>query len=453
MEISCAICMESFGTNCVIATIPCAHVFHEACIKKWHSAQKNCAQCRQKFRAEEIVRLYVSENDSTLKDNNIHRKYQEIILKLKKEMCDLKFHKLNESDLKEENLILKEENLRLQQENHKYLQNSLSSPHSPSCTITSSSTCSSAKNQSALKDNNVDKLKLIELSSEILRLKAENLRLNEENYPFEQSELELNKTILELQEDNNKLSNKLEDLKFHERKVQKMLREEIDLADSKLIEMNFNLNKQIGKTEKAKKQILALEAKSDLADSKLIEMKSNLNTQIGKTKKAKKEILALEAKSDLADSKLIEMNYHLNTQIGETKKAKNEIQALEAIIDSADSKLIEMHQNLNIQIGETKKAKKEILALEAKCLTKVPFDQIPRRKNKRKLEISGELQSKSATIKSPPQKKSKQTAESNPKVTYTVSIPISEGLRSLGLSQVYMYNDCKHSGFLIKEDN
>ena len=72
---------------------------------------------------------------------------------------------------------------------------------------------------------------------------------------------------------------------------------------------------------------------------------------------------------------------------------------------------------------------------------------------------TGEFQSKSATIKSPPQKKSKQTAqkqptaESNPKVTYAVSIPISEGLRSLGLSQVYMYNNCKHSGFLIKEDS
>ena len=289
MEISCAICMETFGTNCVIATIPCAHVFHEACIKKWHSAQKNCAQCRQKFRAEEIVRLYVSENESALKDNNVHRKYQEIILKLKKEMCDLKFHKLNESDLKEENLILKEENLRLQQENHKYLLNSLSSPHSPSCTISSSLTCSSAKNQSALKDNNVDKLKVIELSSEILRLKAENLRLNEENYPFEQSELELNKTILELQEDNSKLSNKLEDLKFHERKVQKMLREEIDLADSKLIEMNFNLNKQIGETKKAKKEIIALEAKSDSADSKLIEINHNLNKQIGKTKTQRAE--------------------------------------------------------------------------------------------------------------------------------------------------------------------
>mgnify|MGYP001413572816 FL=1 len=118
-----------------------------------------------------------------------------------------------------------------------------------------------------------------------------------------------------------------------------------------------------------------------------------------------------------------------------------------------------MHKNLNIQIGENKKAKKEILALETKCLTKVPSDQIPRKNNKRKPEITRELQLKSATIKSPPQKKSKQTAqkqptaESNPKVTYAVSIPISEGLRSLGLSQVYMYNNCKHSGFLIKDDN
>ena len=387
MEISCAICMESFGTNCVIATIPCAHVFHEACIKKWHSAQKNCAQCRKKFRAEEIVRLYVSENESALNDNIFHKKYQEIILKLKKEINDLKFDKLNENGLIERNLILKEKNLRLEKENNKYLLDSFMC----TCALSNSSSPSlkTTKNQSALKDNNVDKLKLTELSSEILRLKTENLRLEEENYPLMHSEVFLNTTILELKEDNNNLSNKLEDLKIHERKTQKMLRQEIDCADSKLIEMNFNLNMQIEETNKAKK-----------------------------------EILALEAKIDLADSKLIEINF-----------------------------------NLNMQIGETKKAKKEILALEAKCITKVPSDQIPRRNDKRKPEITGELQSKSATIKLPQQKKIKQTAqkqptaESKPKVTYVVPIPISEDLRSLGLSQVYMYNNCKHSGLLIKEDN
>ena len=84
MEISCAICMESFGTNCVIATIPCAHVFHEACIKKWHCAQKNCGHCRQKCKSEEISKLFISETENALKDKDLCIKYEEIILKLKK---------------------------------------------------------------------------------------------------------------------------------------------------------------------------------------------------------------------------------------------------------------------------------------------------------------------------------------------------------------------------------
>ena len=346
MEMSCAICMESFGTSCDIAAIPCGHVFHETCIKKWQGAQQNCAQCRQMCRAEEILRLYVSQNESALKGNNVRTEYEEKILKLEKEIHNLEFDKLklgDNSELSLENLRLKAENLRLEQEVRKYLLDSCSPSRSrsldrvrsrtlseSSCSSSRSSSCSSShspsrspspscsssgttlkKPKSALKDND-DKLKLrdnSELSLEILKLKTESLRLERENCKLQSSEVILKKTNLEVQEDNIKLSKKLQDLKFHERKVHDMLRCAINAA-------NFKLNK--------------------------------------------------------------------------------------------------MKLDLDMQIEETKEAKREIIAIKVKSLNLVPSDQIQRRNNKRKPEITGQVQSKSATIKLPPQKKRKQpNAESN----------------------------------------
>ena len=76
MDSCCAICLESFE----IATIPCGHVFHETCIKKWHSANKECSQCRKKCKSEEILRIFISETENGLKDNNLCIKYEERIL-------------------------------------------------------------------------------------------------------------------------------------------------------------------------------------------------------------------------------------------------------------------------------------------------------------------------------------------------------------------------------------
>ena len=94
MDSCCAICLESFGNSCEIATIPCGHVFHETCIKKWHSAHKECSQCRTKCKSEEILRIFISETENGLKDNNLCIKYEERILNLKKEISSLKADKL-----------------------------------------------------------------------------------------------------------------------------------------------------------------------------------------------------------------------------------------------------------------------------------------------------------------------------------------------------------------------
>ena len=281
MDSCCAICLESFGNSCEIATIPCGHVFHETCIKKWHSAHKECSQCRTKCKSEEILRIFISETENGLKENNLCIKYEERILVLKKEISSLKADKLTccattleeESKIKLANLALKAENFKLEEKNLTF------------------------------KKKNVE-------------LKAENLKLEEKNQIFEKKNVELQtihvrncEAYEELQEENIKLSNKLQNLKFHERNTQQMLR------------------------------------------NKIIEISSKSN---------------------------------------------------------------DIKYNLDRQIAETKKAKREIIALEAKCATRAPSYQMPKRNYKRKPETTKQLESKPATNQSPPQKKKKQTVHELP---------------------------------------
>ena len=233
MDSCCAICLESFGNSCEIATIPCGHVFHETCIKKWHSAHKECSQCRTKCKSEEILRIFISETENGLKDNNLCIKYEESILNLKKEISSLKADKLTccattleeESKIKLANLALKAENLKLEEKNLTF------------------------------KKKNVE-------------LKAENLKLEEKNQIFEKKNVELQtiqvrncEAYEELQEENIKLSKKLQNLKFHERNTQQMLRNKIIEISSKSNDIKYNLDRQIAETKKAKREIIALEAK------------------------------------------------------------------------------------------------------------------------------------------------------------------------------------------------
>ena len=94
MDFCCVICMQTFGSSCDIARLPCGHVFHDRCIKKWHRAHKNCGQCRQECKFEEISTLFISETENALKDKDLCIKYEEKILNLNKEIYKLKSDKL-----------------------------------------------------------------------------------------------------------------------------------------------------------------------------------------------------------------------------------------------------------------------------------------------------------------------------------------------------------------------
>ncbi|KAG6538151.1 hypothetical protein ZIOFF_003262 [Zingiber officinale] len=43
---SCSICLEDFGTATPVLAMPCSHLFHVACLKKWLEQSCSCPLCR-----------------------------------------------------------------------------------------------------------------------------------------------------------------------------------------------------------------------------------------------------------------------------------------------------------------------------------------------------------------------------------------------------------------------
>jgi hypothetical protein len=74
-----------------IYSTPCGHVFHYECIRKWlQSGNNHCSQCRQDCTIDEIVKLYFSENESALENNNLCIQLESENQKLQQEVDTLK---------------------------------------------------------------------------------------------------------------------------------------------------------------------------------------------------------------------------------------------------------------------------------------------------------------------------------------------------------------------------
>jgi hypothetical protein len=101
MNVACSICLEPFTLTSDIYTTPCGHVFHYECIRKWlQSGNNHCSQCRQDCTIDEIVKLYFSENESALENNNLCTQLESENQKLQQEVDALK---AREVALEEEN--------------------------------------------------------------------------------------------------------------------------------------------------------------------------------------------------------------------------------------------------------------------------------------------------------------------------------------------------------------
>ena len=42
----CAICLNEYVAGALVRTLPCVHLFHEACIDEWLNQSDRCPLCR-----------------------------------------------------------------------------------------------------------------------------------------------------------------------------------------------------------------------------------------------------------------------------------------------------------------------------------------------------------------------------------------------------------------------
>ena len=115
MDVVCSTCLESFTSKCDISTTPCGHVFHTVCIQKWlEKDNKNCPQCRTSF--DQMIKLYFSENEFVVEENNS-------LIELERDMLKLiqKTQKAKSENVELANKLnqLERENLKLQQKAQK----------------------------------------------------------------------------------------------------------------------------------------------------------------------------------------------------------------------------------------------------------------------------------------------------------------------------------------------
>ena len=49
----CSVCLDEFKVGDIFGKLPCKHMFHEACIKKWFEQNNSCPICRMGFPREQ----------------------------------------------------------------------------------------------------------------------------------------------------------------------------------------------------------------------------------------------------------------------------------------------------------------------------------------------------------------------------------------------------------------
>ena len=68
MNLTCAICLESFTSSCEVSSTPCGHLFHSNCLQLTVNPTNlgviTCPTCRNHFRWQNIHRVYLQAQDT-----------------------------------------------------------------------------------------------------------------------------------------------------------------------------------------------------------------------------------------------------------------------------------------------------------------------------------------------------------------------------------------------------
>ena len=127
MKIACPTCLDSFTSSCEISSIPCGHVFHSECIKKWFETGKhNCPQCRDGFQISQVHKLFfpieLTENDydaeTNLKCIELEKENQKLVKDMDKSLAAIAGALSRERQANKKFVKVQEENLKMKETIH-----------------------------------------------------------------------------------------------------------------------------------------------------------------------------------------------------------------------------------------------------------------------------------------------------------------------------------------------
>ena len=109
---SCAICFDAYTEDQKVATLPCGHVFHTACVSRWLSAaaHRNCPVCRRVTQLHSVQFARFTVSAATSQESRCEEKREEkeeeqeevAVVEQEQEVVVLPEEKQEEEEQKEE---------------------------------------------------------------------------------------------------------------------------------------------------------------------------------------------------------------------------------------------------------------------------------------------------------------------------------------------------------------
>ena len=278
MNVACSTCLDSLTLESGISATPCGHVFHTDCITKWiESGQNNCSHCRAECQKKNIVKLFFSQNELGLQQNEVIDDISEENQKLLKQANDAKSREL-EAGRKVEKILKEKFELKALINTHKNIELNVK------------------RNFNKDKQGMLEQIE--ELNKEVTGLKSlikthKDIELNvKRNFNIDRQDML--EQIEELKKESTDLKLELKSLiKTHKN---------VELN----VKRNFNIDKQdmLEQIEELKKEVndLKLELKSLIKTHKNVEFNSKISFDIDKhymleqIEELKKEVTDLKSK-------------------------------------------------------------------------------------------------------------------------------------------------------------
>ena len=274
MNVACSTCLDSLTLESGISATPCGHVFHTDCITKWiESGQNNCSHCRAEFQKKNIVKLFFSQNEVGLQQNEIIDDISEENQELLKQANEAKSREL-EASRKVEKIQTEKFELKALLKTQNEVIDDISE-----------------ENQKLLERANEAKCRELEASRKVEKIQTEIFELK----ALLKTQ---NEVIDDVSEENQILLKQANEAKSREleanRKVEKIQKERFELIalikTLKNVELNVkrNFNKDKQDIEELKNEVtnLKLELKSNV--------ELNVKRRFDKDKKGQKQIEGLK---------------------------------------------------------------------------------------------------------------------------------------------------------------